>query len=165
MTAPAPASWPLRLCDLGLDLWRRLPAVLRWIGVAAVMAFLWWSSARTPQPAPYDPVWSYVGNAAHFVAYAGLAAAGWLALPANLPVRRIDAASWLLAVGYGLVDEWHQSWIPGRHASAVDLVTDAMGAAFAVWFVRGRVVRRGTPWPIGAALAACGAASAALATS
>ena len=165
MTAAASAPWPLRLGDRALELWRRLPALVRWAGVAAGMALLWWSSARTPQPAPYNPVWSYVGNAAHFVAFAGLAAACWLAMPAQLAVARIDTSAWLLAVGYGLVDEWHQSWIPGRHASAVDLVTDAMGAAFAVWFVRGRVARRGTPWSIGAALVACGAASAALATS
>ena len=153
-----------RLVDAALRFWRGLPAAVRWAGVAAAMAFLWWSSSRSPTPSPYDPVRAYLGNAAHFVAYFGLGLAGWLALPAAMSARRLGAFAWWLAVAYGVVDEWHQSTVPGRSPSAVDLVTDAFGAAFAVWFVRARLAGGPPDWRTGATLALAGAASAALAT-
>ncbi len=41
-----------------------------------------------------------------------------------------------ICILYGLGDEFHQSFIPGRFASAADLVADALGAvvACAAWF-------------------------------
>jgi VanZ family protein len=43
--------------------------------------------------------------------------------------------AWLLAVIFSATDEFHQSFVPGRHASAVDvLVFDNLGAACALWF-------------------------------
>lgn len=161
----AAARGPIgRFVDALLRLWRGLPAAVRWAGVAAVMACLWWSSSRSPTPSPYDPVRAYLSNAAHFVAYFGLGLAAWLALPAALPARRLGAFAWSLAVAYGFVDEWHQSAVPGRSPSAVDLVTDALGAAFAVWFVRARFAGGLADGRTGVALALAGAASAALAT-
>lgn len=164
MTAPARTSAPARLVDALLRGWRRLPFVVRWAGVFAVMAFLWWSSARTPVPKPYDPVQALLGNAAHFVAYFGLGLAVWLAAPSAVAPRRLDAAAFAVALAYGVVDEWHQSWVPGRTASAVDLATDGFGAAFAVWFVRHRLGGVPLAWRRGVALVLAGASSAALAT-
>jgi VanZ family protein len=34
-------------------------------------------------------------------------------------------------VAYGVTDEWHQSFVPGRSADAIDLVADAVGAGLA----------------------------------
>lgn len=34
----------------------------------------------------------------------------------------------LLAGGLGLVDEWHQSFVPGRYASATDVSLNIIGA-------------------------------------
>ncbi|MGI6368509.1 MAG: VanZ family protein [Anaerolineae bacterium] len=39
----------------------------------------------------------------------------------------------LLALGWGLLDEYHQSFIPGRTASPWDALTDLVGATLAVW--------------------------------
>lgn len=163
MTAAVPGARG-RLVDAALRRWRGLPAAVRWAGVAVVMAVLWWSSSRSPTPSPYDPVRAYLANAAHFVAYFGLGLAAWLALPAATPARRLGAVAWGLAVAYGVVDEWHQSTVPGRTPSAVDLVTDALGAAFAVWFARARLAGGPPDWRTGVALALAGAASAASAT-
>jgi len=155
---------PLRLVDALLRVWRGLPAFVRLGGVAAVMAILWWSSSRQPAlDRPHDLVIVLLGNAAHFVAYFGLALAAWLAAPASTPARALDAAVVVFAVGYGVVDEWHQSWVPGRTASAVDLITDAFGAAFGAWFARARL-GPGAPGWRGAVFAVCGAAAAAAAT-
>lgn len=49
----------------------------------------------------------------------------------------------ILAVGfatlYGFLDEWHQSFVPGRTAEWSDIVCDAVGALFGAWlFIRAR---------------------------
>jgi VanZ family protein len=38
------------------------------------------------------------------------------------------ALAWMIAVGYGATDEWHQSFVPNRHAELRDLGADATGA-------------------------------------
>jgi VanZ family protein len=38
----------------------------------------------------------------------------------------------LLSVAYGIVDEVHQSFVPGRVCSVVDVLSDAFGAALAI---------------------------------
>ena len=42
----------------------------------------------------------------------------------------------LLAIAYGITDEVHQHFVPGRHMDPLDLLTDAVGAAAAVWLAR-----------------------------
>jgi VanZ family protein len=57
------------------------------------------------------------------------------------------ATAWGLAVLYGLSDEWHQSFVPGRTPDIVDIVTDAFGAAvglFLVWWLSQRLERNAT---------------------
>jgi VanZ family protein len=51
---------------------------------------------------------------------------------------RLAAAAFAIGVGYGVSDEWHQSFVPGRHADAWDVLKDAMGtlggmAAYVAW--------------------------------
>ena len=42
----------------------------------------------------------------------------------------VQAAS--IAVAYGVTDEWHQSFVPGRDADLWDVVADALGATLAI---------------------------------
>ena len=37
------------------------------------------------------------------------------------------------AMGVGVVDEWHQLFLPGRSAGLDDLAADAVGAALGAW--------------------------------
>lgn len=73
------------------------------------------------------PDWLPFGDkAAHGVAYAVMGAAlawGW-----NRSGRRLDHV-WLLGAGllYGLGDEWHQMYVPGRSPDPADWVADAAG--------------------------------------
>ena len=49
--------------------------------------------------------------------------------------------AWLLTVIYAISDEWHQSFVAGRHPQATDVLIDACGAAtalLAVWLVQRR---------------------------
>jgi uncharacterized protein YfiM (DUF2279 family) len=72
---------------------------------------------------------------AHFTAYAVLAA---LALRATLTPRRVATAAAVLAgiACIGAVDEWHQTFIPGRSMSAADWIADVSGALVGIAVVR-----------------------------
>jgi VanZ family protein len=41
--------------------------------------------------------------------------------------RRLPLLLVFLGVGYGVLDEWHQSFVPGRHPSMGDVLADAVG--------------------------------------
>ena len=51
----------------------------------------------------------------------------------------------LMGVGYGALDEWHQSFVPGRDSSVGDAVADAIGvlAGFAIFRRRRALSSRG----------------------
>jgi VanZ family protein len=51
----------------------------------------------------------------------------------------------LLATLYGVSDEYHQSFVPGRTAEAADVVKDAAGAALFVLAERWRGLRAARP--------------------
>ena len=67
----------------------------------------------------------------HGLAYAGLAAVVGYALaggrPPRLTARRAILAA-LIATLYGISDEIHQGFVPGRSADAADVLADALGA-------------------------------------
>ncbi len=46
-------------------------------------------------------------------------------------VPKATALAFALTVGYGITDEFHQSFVPGRDSSALDVVADAVGFALA----------------------------------
>jgi hypothetical protein len=70
-------------------------------------------------------------------------------------------------LAYAVIDEWHQSFSPGRNPSAYDVLTDAVGAACVIWIVgyvrSGAASERGLWARILAGIALC-AGAAALAT-
>jgi len=56
--------------------------------------------------------------------------------------RRLSTAGALTVVGlctlYGISDEFHQSFVPGRDASAGDVAKDFAGASIAAWLAHRR---------------------------
>lgn len=74
----------------------------------------------------------------HFTVYFALAALTWWGLGAlGLSPRSRIAIAFAVATLYGVSDEWHQSFIPGRHPDIVDIITDATGAAAGLAVVTG----------------------------
>jgi hypothetical protein len=78
-------------------------------------------------------------KAAHVAEYAVLGALLFRAL--SLAGQPFHAAStvawaWLIGATYAASDELHQHFVPGRQASALDLVFDAFGVAVGVLAVR-----------------------------
>ena len=94
-----------------------------------------WYLSQQSQPA--DPSGGYaVSIIAHLSMFAVLAFLIYWALSA---VTRSGEAAWVMggaafavAVLYGVSDELHQAFVPGRVASEADLVLDAMGALLGV---------------------------------
>jgi VanZ family protein len=78
-------------------------------------------------------------KASHALEYAGLSALALRALAggrwANVTARAAAGAV-LWCVAYGLTDEWHQGFVPGRSADLADVGADLLGAsaaAAAIW--------------------------------
>jgi VanZ family protein len=78
-----------------------------------------------------------VKKGAHVAAYGLLAALIMRGLLAQgQPPRAAAHFAILLAVSYALTDELHQIFVPGRHASVLDIGFDYVGAAGACLLVR-----------------------------
>ena len=79
----------------------------------------------------------------HLITYAVLMLLLALALHYGSPVpsRYVLATAFAIIALYGLSDEYHQSFVPGRTATGVDWLVDLAGAAV-VWIF---LVRRGFP--------------------
>ncbi len=71
----------------------------------------------------------------HFTEYAILAAFLWRGLRGTFSAVSSSAlaiAAFLIAAGFAASDEFHQSFVPTRTASARDVMIDCLGALFAV---------------------------------
>ncbi len=121
---------------------------LAWLPAAGWAAIIFVLSAQPKLPSPAG-----LGDKhAHFMAYALLAVLVLVGLTGGRMARasRLTlGAAFVIAVLYGVSDEFHQSFVPGRTPDAKDVVADAAGAAIglcAAWasaiLLRGR-----TPTP------------------
>lgn len=107
-----------------------------------VMAVLYWLSSLPVTPLHEDPALyglfyrmpSWLQNALHVPAYAILAWTTWWALGAWLrePSTKVISAC-AIASAYGIFDEWHQFFVPGRYASFIDVILDLAGVAVGIW--------------------------------
>lgn len=95
-----------------------------WLWPLAVAALIFIASSRPHIPGPAVPS---IDKMAHFAVFGLLATAivrlgtGWRAVLMAV----------VLASGYGVFDEWHQSFTPGRTVEVGDWVADTMGAIVA----------------------------------
>ena len=115
---------------------RRL--VLLWTPVLAYMGFIFYVSSLSQAPLPRD----VSDKMAHTLGYSVLGALALRAVAgsAGLPIRAWHtAAAVALAVAYGITDEYHQSFVPGRDADVHDVYADAIGATLgtAAWWAWG----------------------------
>jgi VanZ family protein len=107
-----------------------------------IMGVLYWLSSVPGTPLPDDPAhyalfhWipPSVQNTLHVPAFAALSWAWCWALEAwlRVPVARVIGAC-AIASTYGVFDEWHQSFVPGRYASLTDVALNITGIAFGIW--------------------------------
>lgn len=105
----------------------------RWRWVALGGAVLWaaalfWQSSSSDAGSFLGFLPSGSDKVLHAGAYAVLG--GLLTAATSNPVLGVA-----LAIAYGVSDEIHQSFVPGRDASVGDLVADAVGAALGAGLV------------------------------
>jgi VanZ family protein len=102
---------------------------LRIVPALLCMAAIFGLSARSTLPRPESisgEIFSVMGP---FGAYLVLGITLWWALGHfTLSFRQRMMFAWAGAVLYGVTDEWHQSFVPGRSPDIRDIVTDALGA-------------------------------------
>lgn len=72
-----------------------------------------------------------IQNVFHIPLFAGLAHL-WAMNLRKLDRSRPYAWAAVVTIGYGVIDEWHQAFVPGRYASMVDVGLDGAGAGLAV---------------------------------
>jgi len=82
----------------------------------------------------------------HLGAFAVLGGAATIGLRRALTLRPGAAAALgaLCSAAFGALDEWHQSFVPGRDASLGDLLADALGAALAAAAIAALLTRERT---------------------
>jgi hypothetical protein len=107
-----------------------------------MMVLLYWLSSVPGTALPDDPklyalfywVPPSLQNAAHVPAYAALAWAWHWALGAWIRSNRATVATvFILAAGFGFLDEWHQSFVPYRYGSLTDVALNTLGCAIGIY--------------------------------
>ena len=108
---------------------------------AGLLFFL--SSRCDLGPAGQIPDW--ITHGAAYLVFAVLMARA-IARGFGRPLAGRDALAVVLAaLLYGVSDEWHQSFVPGRDSSAGDVAKDAGGALVGVLVFRRGASRPGAP--------------------
>ncbi len=125
-------------------------AALGWVLVIGYAAIIYHLSAESHPLAFLPPELFAFDKVLHGSEYAGLGALIAFALLRSRvrPILALAAAA-LLASAYGVSDEWHQSFVPGRdpdwHDWAADTVGALAGAALLVGVLRPRGARASIP--------------------
>ncbi len=76
-----------------------------------------------------------IQNLLHVPVYAVLTWIWWRALRARTGSQLAALLAAAIAVGYGILDEFHQMYVPGRFASVTDALLNAAGAVAVVAWV------------------------------
>lgn len=60
----------------------------------------------------------------------------YLWLGRNRRPQWVGAMAFLITSAYGVLDEFHQAFVPGRYASLTDIILNVIGAMLAIWLCR-----------------------------
>lgn len=115
--------------------------VLAWAPAALYMLLIWTLSSFSVIDFPTEsfPLRDKGVHACEFLVLGFLVTHAWLRTAPGRPLLRVALVSWSFAVMWGLLDEIHQAYVPGRSSDIADLVADGVGAAVGVtlrvaWF-------------------------------
>jgi VanZ family protein len=104
---------------------------LAWLPALLYTSTIWWLSSG-PVDIEGIEFFPLQDKGIHFVEYGGLSLSVSFAVYRTWPGRGIRAAlsAILITASLGLLDEFHQAFVPTRSADLLDLVADALGATF-----------------------------------
>ena len=103
---------------------------VRYIPMLIVMAVIFFLSSQPDIPLPQTI--SFQDKILHFAAYGVLAVTVLWARRSVSSVACLGVVVYCLL--YGISDEFHQSFVPGRTSSVYDVIADGVGASFVAFF-------------------------------
>jgi hypothetical protein len=110
---------------------KAIQIVLRWLPALLLMLVIFLFSAQSSSNLPnFDWADRIVKKGGHMIGYALLAVSYWQAFQFR---HQRWWLAWCFAILYAITDEFHQSFVPGRFASAGDvLIFDNLGALIGI---------------------------------
>ena len=106
-----------------------------WLPPLAFMAVIFRLSAIPGPDLPFFGEWDFIiKKAGHAIGFGLLGVSYYHALPPRLPRAARWSLAWIMALGFAVSDELHQTFVVGRTASLRDIGIDAFGATlFLIW--------------------------------
>lgn len=112
---------------------RRSSWLERWLPLLLAMGVIFFASHQPATDLPNFGLWDVAfKKTGHFLGYAGLAL---LALRAVLDWQRPYLSAFFIVLLFSISDEFHQTFIPGRHGTPVDVAIDMCGALTSLWLL------------------------------
>jgi VanZ family protein len=122
---------------------RKICNILRWLPAIVLMAVIFGFSSIPSQKLPDLGIFDrLVKKSAHMVGYGLLALSFWYGMRFK---QRYWWLALLLTLFYACSDEYHQSFVPGRHSSWFDVFVFDGGGAFVVLAAAIGIRRRKLP--------------------
>jgi VanZ family protein len=109
-----------------------------WLPPLLLMAAIFFFSAQPDLNSGLGAIDLVGRKLIHFCQYALLGFLWWRAFEGRLGSRRAALAAFLVTVAYAATDEYHQTFVEGRHGSPLDWLIDSAGAGLAASRLAGR---------------------------
>ena len=95
--------------------------------IYAVIVFYVSSLSRLPDTGLQIPFMDKLAHCTEYFLFGFMAIRAMAHLPWSLKTGWVYILAILLSLGYGLSDEYHQRFVPGRTADIFDFMADALG--------------------------------------
>ena len=113
----------------------------KWLPALSMMLVIFWFSAHPASSLPdFDWADKLVKKGGHVIGYALLAWSYWYAFGFHKDKRWL---AWLFVILYAMTDEFHQSFVAGRHPSVWDVIIfNNFGALISLWIIHMKTSQR-----------------------
>jgi len=107
------------------------------LATLAYMGLVYYSSSQAIRISGLDSNdYKIISSIVHILMYGGLAALAIISFyQSGFKLKKSCLQGFLLAIVYGVTDEYHQSFVPGREMSFGDWLLDVFGSVLAVCFL------------------------------
>jgi len=108
-----------------------------WTPVFLYMAFIFYLSSQTAVPGPSTPPFPHYDKVIHMVMFGVLSLlffGAWKYEKTSSPY----VYAIIFTIMYGVLDEFHQSFVPGRTPDVFDAVADGIGSLIVLFGKRGK---------------------------
>jgi VanZ family protein len=120
----------------------------RWMPAVLMMVAIFFFSSIPSEEMPELGSWdTLIKKGGHMMGYTLLAMATWRGVFRRTKEAMILVG--LIVIGYAICDEFHQSFVPGRKATWVDVLLDSVGACVGLFMiVRSSRIRHFLLWKV-----------------